>query len=160
MTPIHYSSSGRLINLLPLRKTARAMVIKRFGVYIGLGVIVVSIIGWCMHYNVSQRLHKPVKHSVIDGRKKFEEKYKQLTVHIAQESLDSLHFIGLIKNSVKTWALISQSNGFVSIVAIGDYLGKEHGRVVDIKHDVIDIEVAMWTMHGVEKKWVLLSLRS
>lgn len=157
------------INLLPWRRMMRERAIKKRRLYCFYGVMTISIIMLLTHYygkqvNQRQALHHSMEQALDQdvyrkNRKQFQEQFKKNTAKIAEQSLDSLHYIGLLKDGSKTWALISQSNGLVSIILTGDYLGKEHGRVVHIKKDVIEIEKSMWGKQGVVKKWILLPLR-
>lgn len=51
--------------------------------------------------------------------------------------LDVLHFVGTIYSAHTRWGLIMQPGGFVTHVAVGDYLGKNEGRILSIQANAI-----------------------
>ena len=54
--------------------------------------------------------------------------------------LDALKFVGNIKQGRVLWALIKQPGGKIDFVKVGDYMGKNYGRIIVIKSDFIKIE--------------------
>lgn len=154
------------VNLLPWRKMKRDCAKKKLKIYGLVVVMTISVGVFFTHYYLTQLTHQPVlSHSIdqdvyLNQRKQFNEQFKKTTAKLGQQSLDSLHYIGLLKDGSKTWALISQSDGLVFSVMPGDYLGKEHGRVARIQKNRIDIEKRVWSKQRVETKWIVLHLRS
>lgn len=51
---------------------------------------------------------------------------------------DTLQMVGLLANRQRTFALVASAAG-VQRVAVGDYLGRSHGRVVAIHADRIEL---------------------
>lgn len=51
--------------------------------------------------------------------------------YLEQFELDSFHFVGSISNDEGFWGLISGADG-VHRVQVGDYLGRNHGRITYI----------------------------
>lgn len=94
-----------------------------------------------------------------DQLKMLDEKLKKNSAKVEHESLDALHFIGLVRDGAITWALISQPGGLVCTVMVGDYLGKERGRVVRIMEDGVEIEKTVRIRQGLEMKLITLSMR-
>lgn len=47
-------------------------------------------------------------------------------------SLDSLRMVGTLDQNDSTWGLITSPDGILHRVAVGNYLGKNHGRVISI----------------------------
>ena len=157
------------INLLPWRKTKRDQ-LKRKRLFFALSVatIVFIVLVFTHYWKTQSSYRKVMRHSkrqavnLASYKKRhhhFNAKFRKITPKAGQQSLDSLHYIGLIKNESEKWALLSQSDGLVSIVITGDYLGKERGRVVQIRERTIEIEKTMWSRQGLVKTSVLLSLR-
>ena len=145
------------INLLPWRKTQRAQ-IKRKRIYYAMSLVaILLVIVTLAYYGVKHHsIERRVQISAVRSNRRRivvnSGKYEQL-------SLTSLHYIGLIENKSNQWALISPSEGEVAIVVRGDYLGKEHGRVMQIQEKSIEIEKTLWSSEGLVKTSVLLSLR-
>lgn len=52
-------------------------------------------------------------------------------------SLDALKFVGTLKQSKKIWALIQLPNLELSRIRVGDYMGKNNGRVMSINQNRI-----------------------
>jgi len=63
--------------------------------------------------------------------------------------LDSLKFVGLLKQNAMVWALMSQPNGEVARVKLGDYMGQNFGKVVSINTKSLKLEELV----QVEGKW-------
>lgn len=75
-------------------------------------------------------------------------------------ALDSLKFVGVLKEKSTIWGLISQPEGSIARVKRGDYMGKNYGQVIRIKDDVIEIEESVQVNGRWEKKTVTLKLIS
>lgn len=66
--------------------------------------------------------------------------------------LDALKFVGNLKEGGLNWALIKQPDGKVNFVKVGDYMGKNFGRIIFIKNDLIRLEESLkdsgkWEKH-------------
>ncbi|CAL1240735.1 pilus assembly protein PilP [Candidatus Methylocalor cossyra] len=53
--------------------------------------------------------------------------------------LDSLRMVGTVLQKGTLWALIKAHDGTIHRVRNGNYLGKNHGKIVDIKENAIEI---------------------
>lgn len=73
-------------------------------------------------------------------------------------ALDSLKFVGVLELGRTKWALIRQSNGMVSRVRPGDYMGKHYGQVLKISNDTIDIEETVQVNGLWEKKKITMNM--
>lgn len=67
-------------------------------------------------------------------------------------SLDALHFVGHFQKGEVLKALIKQPNGVICFLEVGDYLGKNNGRVLAISENSIRLEElvhesGMWVKH-------------
>jgi type IV pilus assembly protein PilP len=54
--------------------------------------------------------------------------------------LDSLKFVGILKQGSDVWALIKQPDKQVSRIRIGEYMGQNYGRVIEVKSDFMKLE--------------------
>jgi type IV pilus assembly protein PilP len=63
--------------------------------------------------------------------------------------LDDLKFVGVIKEGQRTWALIQEPNGFIFRVHIGNYIGQNFGKIIDIKEKMIKLEETV----KISNKW-------
>lgn len=53
--------------------------------------------------------------------------------------LDALHMVGVLKQGGKIWGLVSTPKGAVYRVRVGDYLGKNYGKITTIKNHSIRV---------------------
>lgn len=147
-----------MINLLPWRQMRRAQVTKKRWIYGISSALLIGFIAILMT-SLTHRQVLPYPNEQVTEKVLYQEQQTTTIAKMGEQTLDSLHYIGSLKDSSKTWALISQSNGAVSIVLPGDYLGKEHGQVVHIKENVIEIEKPIWNKQGLNRKCISLFLR-
>jgi len=69
--------------------------------------------------------------------------------------LGSLRLVGTLVDSERRWALVHAPDGLVRALQVGGHLGRQHGRVVRIDADRIEIrellmvEAQQWTEHVV-----------
>lgn len=54
--------------------------------------------------------------------------------------LDSLKFVGILKQGSTIWALISEPNGEIARVKPGDYMGQNFGKVIGINEKLLRLE--------------------
>lgn len=50
-------------------------------------------------------------------------------------NIEAISMVGTLEQQGTVWALVDDGNGSVHQVLSGNYLGKNHGRIVDIRHD-------------------------
>lgn len=53
--------------------------------------------------------------------------------------LDTLRMVGTIAQDGQTWALVKTPDNTIQRVISGNYLGQNHGKIIDIKGDGIDL---------------------
>jgi len=53
--------------------------------------------------------------------------------YLERYELDTLSMVGTFGKEQSYWALVRDPEGVIHRVPVGDYIGKNHGRVVDIK---------------------------
>ncbi|CDZ78652.1 Pilus assembly protein, PilP [Legionella massiliensis] len=71
---------------------------------------------------------------------------------LKQTPLESLRFVGLMKTQSKTLALISYPGGELSGVVIGDFLGTNSGKIVEISENYLRVEESSLIAGKREKK--------
>lgn len=75
-------------------------------------------------------------------------------------ALDALKFVGILKEGSTVWALISQPDGVVTRVKVGDYMGKNFGQIVSIKNDMITLVETVQLSGKWEKKEIILKMHT
>lgn len=73
--------------------------------------------------------------------------------------LDSLKFVGILKQNGTTWGLISQPSGLISRVRPGDYMGENYGQIVKITDSSIQLEETVRFGDKWEKRDIVLKLK-
>lgn len=53
--------------------------------------------------------------------------------------LDSLRMVGTLEKETVTWAIIDAGEGGIHRVTLGNYLGQNHGRIVRIGEEKVDL---------------------
>ncbi len=59
--------------------------------------------------------------------------------YLERFELDTLTMVGTFAKETSEWALIRDPDGVVHRVAVGNYLGKNHGKVTQIEPDEVDL---------------------
>jgi len=59
--------------------------------------------------------------------------------YLERFELDTLEMVGTFEKSSNEWALIRDPDGVVHRVAVGNYLGKNYGRVLAIQPDEVEL---------------------
>lgn len=54
-------------------------------------------------------------------------------------SLDTLSFVGQLELKNKTWGIITAPDGLVHRVQVGNYIGQNHGKIVEINDTRLEI---------------------
>lgn len=58
---------------------------------------------------------------------------------LEQFSFDSLHMVGTLKLAGTLWALIKDPDGGVHRVRVGNYLGRNHGRITELSENYLSV---------------------
>ena len=53
--------------------------------------------------------------------------------------LDSLRMVGVLENNDELWGIVTDSGGTVHRVQVGNYIGKNFGKITNIQEDSIDL---------------------
>ena len=59
--------------------------------------------------------------------------------YLEQFSLDSLNMVGTLEQSGTLWALMQDNEGSVHRVMTGNYLGRNHGRIVETTESYVSV---------------------
>jgi len=59
--------------------------------------------------------------------------------YLERFELDTLSMVGTFSKESSEWALIRDPDGVIHRVAIGNYIGKNHGKVNDISNDEVQL---------------------
>lgn len=54
-------------------------------------------------------------------------------------NLESLSMVGTLEQKGQMWALIDDGQGSVHQVLTGNYMGRNHGRIIEVRHDSIAV---------------------
>lgn len=59
--------------------------------------------------------------------------------YLERFELDTMQMVGTFNKAANEWALIRDPDGVVHRVAVGNYLGKNYGRVLNIQPDEVEL---------------------
>jgi type IV pilus assembly protein PilP len=59
--------------------------------------------------------------------------------YLERFELDTLTMVGTFAKEASEWALVQDPDGVVHRVAVGNYMGKNHGRVSEISNDEVQL---------------------
>ena len=78
---------------------------------------------------------------IVDSRQ--QEFANEILTHNREEleqfELDSLRMVGVLENPASMWGIVSDAAGTVHRVQVGNYLGRNYGKITNIQEDRIDI---------------------
>jgi len=110
-------------------------------------------------YPEKDNRRSPFKPVVVEQEETFAPNVKRPKQPLEAFPLDSLNFVGVLKEGSSIWALISQPNGLVTRVKSGDYLGQNYGQILSIQDKTIKIEETVKVAGKWEKKQTIINLR-
>ena len=59
--------------------------------------------------------------------------------YLERYELDTLSMVGTFSKGQSYWALVRDPEGVIHLVSVGNYMGKNHGKVVDISNTEVDL---------------------
>ena len=78
---------------------------------------------------------------VVD--KQQQELNSEIATHNREElemfELDSLRMVGTLQNDADIWAIVKDSTGVIHRVTVGNYIGRNFGKILDIREDRVEI---------------------
>jgi type IV pilus assembly protein PilP len=75
-------------------------------------------------------------------------------------ALDSLKFAGILKRGNLIWALVVDSAGKVNRVRVGNYMGKNYGKILRITNKTIELEETVRVGGLWKKKMTTINLNT
>ena len=78
---------------------------------------------------------------------------------LERSELDSLRMVGVLENKAELWGIIRDSEGTVHRVRVGNYMGANYGKILNIQEDRIDLREIVKDSQGLwEERQVSLAL--
>lgn len=74
--------------------------------------------------------------------------------------LDSLRMVGTLGRDGANWALVRSQDGVIHRVAVGNYMGQQHGRIVQIQETRITLLEWVPSADGLRQKRVAVGLEN
>ena len=72
-----------------------------------------------------------------------QELNSEIATHKREElemfELDSLRMVGTLQNDTEMWAIVKDSTGVIHRVGVGNYIGRNFGKILDIQEDRLDV---------------------
>lgn len=95
--------------------------------------------------------------------KKTAELQREIGTHNLQElehfDLDSLRMVGTLQDKDELWAIILDKTGTVHRVTVGDYMGRNYGKIMGISEDKIELrEIVSANGGGLEERPASIAL--
>lgn len=72
--------------------------------------------------------------------------------------LDSLDMVGTLEQGGQTWGLVQTGDGTIHRVSVGNYMGMNHGRIVEIAEDKITLVELIQIGSGYQEQEAALGL--
>lgn len=80
------------------------------------------------------------------------ELMKEIEGHNLEElenfELDSLRMVGTLQDANELWGIVLDKTGTVHRVKVGNYMGKNHGKILSISEDKIELREIVSTTSG------------
>lgn len=77
------------------------------------------------------------------GRKQCDDLCTEVATHnreeLEQSELDSLRMVGILENNDELWGIIRDPEGTVHRVQVGNYMGSNYGKILNIQENRIDL---------------------
>lgn len=95
--------------------------------------------------------------------KKTAELQREIGTHNLQElehfDLDSLRMVGTLQDKDQLWAIVLDKTGTVHRVTVGDYMGRNYGKIMSISEDKIELrEIVSANGGGLEERPASIAL--
>lgn len=59
---------------------------------------------------------------------------------LEQYALDSLRMMGTLERDGSTWAIVRSPDAIIHRISVGNYIGKNHGKIIGISEDRIELK--------------------
>lgn len=78
---------------------------------------------------------------------------------LEQVELDSLRMVGILENNNELWGIVRDPEGTVHRVQVGNYMGANYGKILNIQEDRIDLREIVKDSQGLwEERQATLAL--
>lgn len=78
---------------------------------------------------------------------------------LEQFELDSLRMVGILEDNSNLWGVIRDQQGTVYRVSVGNFMGRNNGRITEIREDAIELrEIVPGTQGQLEERIAFLDL--
>lgn len=75
----------------------------------------------------------------VAGKKAVEPDDNRVREYLESISFSSFTLVGSISQGDQMWSLLNDGSGIVHRVTVGNYIGKNHGRITSISRDKLDV---------------------
>ncbi len=76
------------------------------------------------------------------------EAFERNKEELEQFELDSLRMVGTLENDATLWGIIQDTSGVVHRVQVGNYMGRNNGKIVSIEEDEIALREIVTDTNG------------
>ena len=76
---------------------------------------------------------------LVSGKKTVEPNPNRVPEYLEQISFSSFSLVGSISQDGQMWSLLNDGTGTIHRVTVGNYLGKNHGRITSISREKLDV---------------------
>ena len=88
---------------------------------------------------------------------------EEIELHNSEElesfTLDSLRMVGIMENIEAMWGIVRDTDGVVHRVQVGNYIGTNFGKIINIQEDRIDVRELIQDSQGLwEERAAALAL--
>ena len=90
-------------------------------------------------FDIEPEIEKLAKAFDPDQQKMIDEVVLHQPEELENFELDALRMVGLLENPEALWAIIRDQEGIVHRVQVGNYLGRNFGKIINIQEDRIDV---------------------
>lgn len=111
-------------------------------------------------YPENDTRRSPFKHKTVEKVDALAPNLKRPKQPLELFPLDALKFVGVLKEGPVIWGLVSQPGGTVSKVRVGDYMGKDFGKIISITEQSIQIEETLQVEGNWEKRVTTFNLNT
>ena len=78
---------------------------------------------------------------------------------LEQYALDSLRMVGTLDRDGTVWAIVRSPDSIIHRISVGNYMGKNHGKIIGISEDRIELmEIIPDGLGGFEERDAALAL--
>jgi len=98
---------------------------------------------------------KPVEQNKNDSNAPDRHRIKQ---PLEEFPLENLKFVGTLKEGDSVWALIQRPDSQIIRVRVGDYMGRDYGRISQISNDFLKLEETIKTSGKWEKQSITINM--